>query len=136
MGAHKPSKKLPVVKVYWVDAHQNSSGWLSDDDFASWLEEPGVMLSVGIMISRTKKWVALAMSAGFDTVSDCLKIPTGMVRKVVRLGTVSAEDLEPLPERRRLTCHQFFAPISSQSKRPCQSMSTGKTSGRASRRSQ
>lgn len=86
MRTQAKARKLPIVKVFWADAHQHASGWMEQDEFQEWLREPGIMVSVGVMISRDKQWLVLAMSLGFDSVSDCLKIPAGMVKKVVHLG--------------------------------------------------
>lgn len=88
------SVRLQIVKVTWVDAHTHSAGWIDEEEFQAWMDDPGIMVSVGTMLYRDKKWLAMAMSVGPDTVADCLKIPIGMVLRVEKLGQVTMKDME------------------------------------------
>jgi hypothetical protein len=116
-----PPKNIAIVKVHWVDAHSHGIGWLDEDEFNQWLDEPGIMVSVGLLLHRGKKWIALSMSVGLDAVSDCLKIPIGMVKKVERLGTVTAKDMAGLHPGGRKRCHQSFVLTNSRSDRSSRS---------------
>ena len=107
-------KSLPIIRVSWTDAHSHGVGWLDAEEFEEWLNEPGIVISVGVLLHRDKKWLALSMSLGPDIVADCLKIPIGMVKKVERLGTVTAKDMEDKPLRQaggKKRCHKSFALI-------------------------
>ena len=101
----KRKQRLPIVKLYWVDAHVHSDGWLGQEEFRDWLKEPGVMVSVGTLIERSKRWVVLAQSVGPDSVADLIKVPAGMVLKVVRVGWLEPQDMDPTtPRGRRQGC--------------------------------
>lgn len=78
--------KVRIVTVEWDDICSNG-GWLSPENArADWK-----VISVGMLLSRTKKELVLVQSKVFDrdAVADTLTIPIGVVRKVKTIATVS-----------------------------------------------
>lgn len=77
--------KVKIVTVTWDDICSNG-GWVSPEHArADWK-----VISVGMLLSRTKKEIVLVQSKVFgrDTVADTLTIPIGVVRKVKTIATV------------------------------------------------
>lgn len=70
---------MKLVRITWLDAVSDESGWKHLDKIRS--QKPPVVRSVGWVIARTKTHVTLAASIYEDHGDGDVTIPLGMVRK-------------------------------------------------------
>lgn len=82
--ASKISPPYPMVYVEWYDACSEDA-WQSADEAIAHRTEDWLVKSVGFLIKEDKELIQLCGSAGFTDVCMTLKIPRGMVKKMVDL---------------------------------------------------
>jgi len=73
---------MKIVKVTWNDACSRAGWeWRKNKDPLT----PLPCISVGFLLSKTKKYVTLAQNLNKNQVGEQITIPRGMIKKIKRL---------------------------------------------------
>lgn len=85
---------MKLVKVIWRDIHGLDSGWKTKDELVKLSEEKykQELVSVGYLVSKSKKFIVLAATHDGDMKSlglnDASMIPTKDVKRIIKLKDV------------------------------------------------
>ena len=74
---------MKLVRVLWVDAVSDESGWKHIDTVRG--QRPPLVKSVGWLIAKTKSHVTPAASIVGNDCDGDVTIPVGMIRSIVEL---------------------------------------------------
>jgi hypothetical protein len=77
----KSIKEIYVVK--WIDSYA-SERWYNDKEIDNWIEETEkeLIISVGFLYKKTRKYIVLFSDESPDEKARCIKIPRGMVKSI------------------------------------------------------
>jgi hypothetical protein len=84
------SKAVQVVAVVWEDAAANTETWLTEEHAEAFAQGSSPCVTVGRIVADTDKGITLAACWGPDDRGGLWRIPRGMVREVIQVGTVPA----------------------------------------------
>jgi hypothetical protein len=80
---------LKVVHVQWEDPCFAGSGWMTQNDFESWIDA-GIAQSesVGILAYECAQFIVLIQSIGEKQIADGLKISRSSIRRITELAEI------------------------------------------------
>jgi len=72
-----------IYVVKWIDSYA-SERWYNDKEIDDWIEETEMelMISVGFLYKKTRKYIVLFSDDSPDEKARCIKIPRGMIRSI------------------------------------------------------